>query len=70
MNNNRLSFPNGFEKTEVRWAKIKIKLAPNERFDEGYAKNWGIAVISSKNKGYIQAFATDPNGMRSLQPKK
>jgi hypothetical protein len=21
----------------------------NERFDEGYAKNWGIAVISSKN---------------------
>jgi hypothetical protein len=31
MNNNRLSFPNGFEKTEVRWEKIKIKLAPNER---------------------------------------
>ena len=30
MNNNRLSFPNGFEKTEVRWGKIKIKLAPNE----------------------------------------
>ena len=29
MNNNRLSFPNGFEKTEVRWEKIKIKLAPN-----------------------------------------
>ena len=29
MNNNRLSFPNGFEKTEVRWGKIKIKLAPN-----------------------------------------
>ncbi len=38
----------------------------NERFDEGYAKNWGIAVISSKNKGYIQAFATDPDGMRSF----
>ena len=37
----------------------------NERFDEGYAKNWGIAVISSKNKGYIQAFAT-ANGMRSF----
>jgi len=31
MNNNRLSFPNGFEKTEVRWEKIKIKLAPNEK---------------------------------------
>ena len=31
MNNNRLSFPNGFEKTEVRWGKIKIKLAPNVR---------------------------------------
>ena len=30
MNNNRLSFPNGFEKTEVRWEKIKIKLAHNE----------------------------------------
>lgn len=29
MNNNRLYFPNGFEKTEVRWEKIKIKLAPN-----------------------------------------
>ncbi len=29
MNNNQLSFPNGFEKTEVRWEKIKIKLAPN-----------------------------------------
>ena len=29
MNSNRLSFPNGFEKTEVRWEKIKIKLAPN-----------------------------------------
>ena len=29
MNNNRLYFPNGFEKTEVRWGKIKIKLAPN-----------------------------------------
>ena len=42
-------------------------LTHNERFDEGYAKNWGIAVISSKNKGYIQAFATDPtNGMRSF----
>ena len=41
-------------------------LLHNERFDEGYAKNWGIAVISSKNKGYIQAFATDPNGMRSF----
>jgi len=31
MNNNRLSFPNGFEKTEVRWEKIKIKLAHNNR---------------------------------------
>lgn len=29
MNNNRLSFPNGFEKTNVRWEKIKIKLAHN-----------------------------------------
>lgn len=29
MNNNPLSFPNGFEKTEVRWEKIKIKLAHN-----------------------------------------
>ena len=25
----QLSFPNGFEKTKVRWEKIKIKLAPN-----------------------------------------
>jgi hypothetical protein len=33
MNNNRLSFPNGFEKTEVRWEKIKIKLAPNYEID-------------------------------------
>lgn len=29
MNSNRLSFPNGFEKTDVRWEKIKIKLAHN-----------------------------------------
>jgi hypothetical protein len=29
MINSRLYFPNGFEKTEVRWEKIKIKLAPN-----------------------------------------
>jgi hypothetical protein len=36
MNNNRLSFLNGFEKTEVRWEKIKIKLAPNvERIGDG-----------------------------------
>lgn len=38
MNNNRLSFPNGFEKTEVRWEKIKIKLAPNSLI---YAINVG-----------------------------
>ena len=38
----------------------------NERFDEGYAKNWGIAVISSKKKSNIQDFATDPDGMRSF----
>lgn len=25
----QLFFPNGFEKTKVRWEKIKIKLAPN-----------------------------------------
>lgn len=25
----QLSFPNGFEKTKVRWEKIKIKLAHN-----------------------------------------
>ena len=30
MNNSLLSFHNGFEKTEVRWKKIKIKLAPNK----------------------------------------
>ena len=34
MNNNRLYFPNGFEKTEVRWEKIKIKLAPNKGINE------------------------------------
>jgi len=34
MNNNRLSFPNGFEKTNVRWEKIKIKLAHNESIYE------------------------------------
>lgn len=34
MNNNRLSFPNGFEKTEVRGEKIKIKLAPNKEKEE------------------------------------
>lgn len=32
MNNNRLSFPNDFEKTDVRWEKIKIKLAPNGKY--------------------------------------
>lgn len=46
--------------------KKSFEMLHNERFDEGYAKNWGIAVISSKNKGYIQAFATDPNGMQSF----
>jgi hypothetical protein len=29
MNNSQLYFPNGFEKTKVRWGKIKIKLAHN-----------------------------------------
>jgi hypothetical protein len=27
----QLFFPNGFEKTKVRWEKIKIKLAHNVR---------------------------------------
>ena len=30
----QLFFPNGFEKTKVRWEKIKIKLAPNKQIDE------------------------------------
>ncbi len=29
----QLFFPNGFEKTKVRWEKIKIKLAHNIRID-------------------------------------
>jgi len=30
----QLFFPNGFEKTKVRWEKIKIKLAHNYRLTE------------------------------------
>ena len=29
----QLFFPNGFEKTKVRWEKIKIKLAHNSQID-------------------------------------
>lgn len=39
MNNNRLSFPNGFEKTKVRWEKIKIKLAHNVKAYEQWRIN-------------------------------
>jgi hypothetical protein len=31
MKMHQLFFPNGFEKTKVRWEKIKIKLAHNVR---------------------------------------
>jgi hypothetical protein len=30
---------NGFEKTKVRWEKIKIKLAPNSYIDECLSHN-------------------------------
>lgn len=41
----QLYFPNGFEKTKVRWEKIKIKLAPNvtqltEGRDFNHKKQW------------------------------
>jgi len=34
MKMHQLFFPNGFEKTKVRWEKIKIKLAYNGRVYE------------------------------------
>ena len=34
MKMHQLFFPNGFEKTKVRWEKIKIKLAHNIKIGE------------------------------------
>ena len=34
MKMHQLFFPNGFEKTKVRWEKIKIKLAHNSQIDD------------------------------------
>lgn len=50
----------------LKCAQERLLQMFNERFDEGYAKNWGRAVIASENKGYIKAFATDNYGMRSF----
>ena len=47
MNNNQLSFHNGFEKTEVRWEKIKIKLAPNGK---RLAVSGGLEVLNFNNR--------------------
>jgi hypothetical protein len=46
MNNNRLSFPNGFEKTDVRWEKIKIKLAPNSRAGAVISHNQHLIALA------------------------
>jgi len=48
MNSNRHSFPNGFEKTDVRWEKIKIKLAPN--VSSVYEVNFANTKLTMKCK--------------------
>ena len=45
----QLFFPNGFEKTKVRWEKIKIKLAHNV-ISLGEVADFGKINFQLKNK--------------------
>ena len=53
MKMHQLFFPNGFEKTKVRWEKIKIKLAHNV-ISLGEVADFGKINFQLKNKYYAK----------------